>query len=110
MKEKNRGTAIIEMTILIPIFLMIIYLYIIYFLGMVELGKNMDDMTELLYCEEEVQENAPEGLTVRKTGSMQVITKKQENQYADMQVTVQKKKDSAIKDIRRWQFVTDRIH
>ena len=46
MGKKNRGSAVIEMSLLMPIFLGCIYLYIMLFLFLLESGKGLEYMVE----------------------------------------------------------------
>ncbi len=98
MVSNNKGTITIEMTLLIPLILGIVYLYIMYLLFSFGLSKQMYEETEKLYHQE---------LTDQKEVSLS------ENQLTynlfhvkNYEITLKLKRDieNPVAYIRRWQL------
>lgn len=100
MEMNNKGSATIEMTLLITFVMGIIYLYIMYLLFSFGLSKNMYEETEKLYHQER------EDNTVVTLSENQI----QYNIFhvKDYQITIKIKRDveDPIAYIRRWQLAT----
>lgn len=64
--KKNRGSMVIEMTLLMPVFLGCVFLYVMLFVELIHLQQKMEQAAEILYAAE-----VPEDLTQgnSKTGN-----------------------------------------
>lgn len=109
----NCGSAIIEMTFLIPVLLGIIYFYIMFFLFLMESAKYKEWIVESLYS---VQGDASTGvggrdglLPVNKQGTTISVYIDEETELFDIRLEMHRKEDSAVENIRRWQLATDML-
>lgn len=113
-QRNNKGSAIIEMTLLISILLGIIYLYISLFVFMIETGKEMNGMVECMYSLDNSQTNA--GVSNNSNGSISQqgnIICARVNQISGMflmDLELRRYSDSAVKNIRRWKLAIDTVH
>lgn len=106
-KGNNRGSAIIEMTLLIPILLGCIYFYIMLFLFLTETAGDMYRMAEYLYESERTNENVA-GI-VSKSGNTEIISIKSTGKLFEIRAELRRDASDAIENIRRWQLVTGGI-
>lgn len=67
--KKNRGSMVIEMTLLMPVFLGCLFLYVMLFVELIHLQHKMEQAAEILYAAE-VPEYLAKGTA--KTGSNMV--------------------------------------
>ena len=106
----NRGSAVIEMTLIMPVLLVVFYLYISIFLFYVQSGKSMKDMAEVLYCTEEIENYTYEGdFTVRENGNTKSVCIKESEALFELNLELRRNDDSVVEKIRRWQLATDTI-
>lgn len=112
-KHRNCGSAIIEMTLLTPILLGLFYFYITLFLFMIDSGKEMKRMVEVLYAKEDTFEgndiDIGNNIMIEKGGNKQCVIVKDVVGPFDMELELCRYSDSAVKNIRRWQLVFDTI-
>lgn len=95
-RKKNCGSAVIEMTLLISIFLGLICLYIFFFLYEMQYATQMEKAIEKLY------ENDFSSTKVQEQ-CMDV------SNWFEIQFELQKSKDDFQERIRRWQLLHDTI-
>lgn len=102
--RRNRGSAVIELSLLMPFLLGVIYLYIMMFLFFIGSAKRMEMVAEELYRErtESVKE-----VTLRTEGEMRIGTVEQEERLFMIQVELRQDKNDPVKNIRRWQLIGD---
>ena len=93
-KKHNRGSAVVEMTLLIPLFLGCIYFYIILLLFFV---KQADTTYE-------------EVLSMYGRADMNSIEITVEDNGLDARFNYKRNADDVVKKLRRWQLVADTIH
>ncbi len=109
-QKKNRGSAVVEMTLLIPILLGVFFLYICTFLFMIDSSKVMAQMSQSLYPGE-VQnsaDNTGENVyDVKKSGTKAIVAVKEQRGILEMDRMLSCYNGSAVKNIRRWQLATD---
>lgn len=113
MKEKrymknstNRGSAVIEMTILIPVLLACVYLYLMVFIHFVNYGKVMADAAEALYGEEWA--GGEEGkIIVKREGKKKTVSVEEQDNRFTLSVELRKNENEPVKQIRRWQFAAE---
>ncbi|MCM1179662.1 MAG: hypothetical protein NC347_05365 [Clostridium sp.] len=106
-KGNNRGSALIEMTLLIPILLGCIYFYIMLFLFLTETAGDMYGMAEYLYESERTNESVAG--TVSKSGNTEIISIKSTGKLFEIRAELRRDASDAIENIRRWQLVTGGI-
>ena len=107
-KRDNRGSAIIEMTLLIPVLLGCIYFYIMLFLFLTETAKDMYTMAEYLYGTRQTKEENVTG-TVSKNGNTEIIRIQNTGELFEIQTELRKDASDVIENIRRWQLATGGI-
>lgn len=114
----NGGSAIIEMTFLIPILLGIIYLYIMLFLFLLESAEYKEIMVESLYSiqEEKKKKSAEAGETVEsgvllwsKNGTQISVFVDGKVEMFDIELEMHCNEDKTVENIRRWQLAADTI-
>lgn len=112
-KKKNRGSAIIEITLLIPVFLGCIYLYIMCFLFFTESAKKMEQLSECLYTsdrkEDKTIENQYKEIQLRREGNMRCTWVEEQGKLFIFYLELRKDTNQPVENIRRWQLVTDTI-
>ena len=110
MGKKNRGSAVIEMSLLMPILLGCIYLYIMLFLFLLESGKGMEYMVENMYetgnVKEDASEKLKETLSKRTQGNVKIFWLEEKGKLFDIYLEMRKDENDAVENIRRWQLVT----
>ena len=93
-KQRNRGSAVLEITLLIPVFLGCIYFYIMLFLFFVESGKRMEQMSECLYqTGEEASGQTKEiisGYTDRIKGKTRIAEMEEKGKLFDIRLEMKK--------------------
>ena len=92
--KNNKGSAVIEMTFLMPIMLGIIYLYIMYLLLCISMSENMLKKTEELY------KKAEDLVTV--TWNKDVL--KEEVLSSQIKIDIRRDTKNPVEEIRRWQL------
>ncbi len=113
MSENNRGSAIIEITLLIPVIFFSVYFYIMSMLYITNNGKAADELSDQLYAEEgddSVNEVGIETTGERqKQGNIEII--KCNDVFGNYNISFEFRKcaDNPVKNLRRWQFVADTI-
>lgn len=111
MRKRNKGSATIEITLLMPIFLGCIYFYIMLFLFLIESGKDMQILAEYLYLEEGNQvtfEQTEKKTFVKQNDGKIVITSiKEEFSIFEINIELSKDSNNAIENIRRWQLAAE---
>lgn len=101
----NRGSATIEMTLLIPIILGVFYLYISIFLSFVDCADSMEDMIEVLYMED-TDSQASE---VQKRGSKSSVCDYKSTKFLEKNLEFHRYNGSVVENIRRWQLAADTV-
>lgn len=108
---KNRGTAIIEITILIPIYLGVLYLYIISFLFLIESGFIFQSMLECIYNVEtksEIQQSN-NGISEIQQGNLKIVRVSNTDKVFQIYLEIKGCADAPTEKIRRWQIAVDTI-
>lgn len=106
-RNSNSGSAIIEITLLIPVFLGCIYLYIMLFLFLIDSTKEMSNLAENLYTTQDSKEENDK--SVNKKGKTKSISVDKTGKLFHLQLEMKKNDSDAIENIRRWQLVTGGI-
>ena len=110
MGKKNRGSAVIEMSLLMPILLGCIYLYIMLFLFLLESGKGMEYMVENIYevgnTENDTSEHFNDMVSERTEGNVKIYRIEEKGELFDLYLEMRRDENDAVENIRRWQLVT----
>lgn len=104
-KKRNHGSATIEMTLLIPIILGVLYLYISFFVFFVDSARDMAVMVEVLYIEDIESKT----ITIQKTGSKNSVYVYENSGKFNKKLELHRYSGSAVENIRRWQLATDTV-
>lgn len=109
-QKRNQGSATIEMTFIMPIVLLIFYLYISLFLFFIHSAENMAAMTEVLYeQEEQEEESGVEVFATQNVGNKKTVYVNVETGLLSKKIELHRYSDSPVENIRRWQLATDTI-
>jgi len=104
----NKGSAVIEMTILMPIFLGCVFMYILFFLFFIGNSKGMDETVEQLYRVDVTQiSNLDKG--VNKQGEMLSASYHNNDKWFDVNIQINRNGRNVLKSIRRWQLAKGKI-
>lgn len=106
-QTKNRGSAIIEVTMLIPIYLGVFYLYIMIFLFLIECGFFLRGMLECMYDVETKSEIHE--IMVTQQGSTKVIKASKTNNIFPIYLELKGNAEDSADKVRRWQIAVDTI-
>ena len=109
MGRRNVGSIIVEFTVLMPIFLICIYLYIMAFLYYMEAGKGMDRLSEAIYGQQEEAVVSGESIYINKRGANREGTFRKENKWAVTEITMKKDISDPVRNLRRWQIIADTV-
>ena len=110
MGRRNVGSIIVEFTVLMPIFLICIYLYIMAFLYYMEAAKGMDRLSEAIYGQQEESVVSVESIYINKRGANREGTFRKENKWAVTEITMKKDISDPVRNLRRWQIIADTVH
>lgn len=110
-RKRNRGSAVLEATILIPVCLGIFFLYIMFFLFLIEYGFIMQGMLEYMYHPETKFEiENPHGeISLVKQGNINIINAWNKNRYFSMYLEYKGNSNDPADKVRRWQIAADTI-
>lgn len=110
-KRKNRGNMIVEVTILMPVFLLCVVLYIYAFLYYVRIAEQTAFISEQLYTKGEVMTNNKQDCSVYiyQQGNTDVVTSQSQYRYTDIRVEMKKDAGNPVRNLRRWQSIADAV-
>ena len=135
IKNRNNGSTVIEMTLMIPVILGCIYFYIMSMLYLVEHGRVVDKLSEELYesisyenisvdADDSVYRNALDTsamgdseydrvsvISAAATDCVNNGVADYEEDYERYKISVKLKVDDCnpVKSLRRWQLIADTI-
>lgn len=104
LKKKNRGSATIEMTLLIPICIGCVYFYMMFFLFFVQVSKEMNIQARQLYSAEQMGEVEGKAHGKRKSSQCEV-----RNKMFEIQLEMTGNQEDPFQQIRRWQMIASGI-
>lgn len=109
--RKNRGSIVVEMTLLMPVFLLCVFLYITAFLYYVETAKQMYFVSDALYQRTNLTtDNIGEReAQVYKQGGTCIATAERSEKYANIKVEIRKDAGNPVQNLRRWQSIADAV-
>lgn len=112
-REINKGSVVIEMTLLIPIIIGCVYLYIIIFMFFIRQSEMFDIVSEKIYDNsinmEEIYGEEKSAITKDQKGSISTYTNKEQDNWFEYRVELRHMNQDPIKNLRRWQLVRDSI-
>ena len=114
MSGRNRGSSIIEVTIMVPIIFGCLYLYIMSMLFVTKHGRLVDELSMQLY------ENHDDSVLMLEVAEKTEVTKDRQGKVEvirydgvidkfDVLFELKKCSDDPVKNLRRWQLVADTI-
>lgn len=89
--KNNKGSSIIEITIIFPVILFVIYFYIMYLLLCINLSKNLSQQAEELYGSNDSSISVSWDKGIMKAGDTSQI-----------EIEINKNNNNPVKEIRRW--------
>lgn len=112
-RRKNCGSAVIELTMLMPVLLGCIYLYIMLFLFFVKSGKGMEELADCIYRiqtnSDRESEESGNGILVRTQGKVKTAKMEQQGNLFTIRIELRKDENNPVENLRRWQLVTDKF-
>lgn len=109
--RKNKGSAVIEVTLLIPVFLGIVYFYIFFVLFEIETGNCVESMIEYKYnikTKSDIK-NAESGINIIDQGDTRIIQTEIIGQFFNVQLELKGNIGNPAEKIRRWQLAVSTI-
>lgn len=110
MKKKNKGSAVIEVTLLMPILLGCIYFYIMLFLFLMDSGNRMEKIAEFMYVTQDMKNKdfgtLNDDIRVRTEGKVKIFWIEEKGRLFDIQMELRRGEGNEVENIRRWQLVT----
>ncbi|MDE6626282.1 MAG: hypothetical protein K2K56_07920 [Lachnospiraceae bacterium] len=109
--EKNRGSTIIEMTLLISVFMGVIFFYITFFLFLINSAGQMEQTAEYLYCanEERSHTGKPVNMQIQKQGDIETAWFEETDSRFLVYVKYKRWVKNPVENIRRWQLAVDLV-
>lgn len=99
--KKNKGSAVIEISMLIPIFFLCIYGYIMIFLCFIDAGRKWNQMSLCLYSKERIEKNFEQ----KTTKNMRTIKGNSKYSFFFIDLELRKGEVDPVENIRRWQWI-----
>lgn len=109
--RKNRGSAVMEATLLMPVFLGIVYFYIFFVLFEIETGNYVESMVEYknnIETKSDIR-NAEFGISIIDQGDTRIIQMESTGQFFDRQLEMRGNIGNPAEKIRRWQLAVSTI-
>ena len=111
--KHNKGSSIIEISMLIPICLTCIYLYVMLFLFFTKAAKNMEQISEYSYrsdtADGKIEEKEPKNLQICREGKTQKVWMEEQDKLFVLHLELRRDMNDPAENIRRWQLVTSTI-
>lgn len=109
--RKNKGSAVIEATLLIPVILGIVYFYIFFVLFEIKTGNYMENMAEYINIMETKSgiRNAESGMSIIDQGDTRIIQMDNIGQFFNMRLELKGNIGNPVEKIRRWQLAVSTI-
>lgn len=107
MKKSNRGSAIIEITLLVPVLFGCIYFFIMTMLFLIRQAQVMDIAADKAY---ESADNVAGGVVTEcKQGSVRIVKYQEEMDGYNVLVEIKVDDSDPVRNLRRWQLVADTV-
>lgn len=104
----NKGSTVIEMTLLMPIILGCVFLYIMFFLFFIGNAKGMEEITNQIYAVNVTQQNDIQHGIKKQSGMITAIYENHDKWF-DISISMRRNGRDVLKSIRRWQLATSKI-
>ncbi len=110
-RRKNKGMAVVELTLLIPIVLGVVYLYIMLFLYLTECANTRQILAKTLYMDSLADEGGSGNVQAKVLTSKHIERAYSEKDWEGFCVRDEmcKGEDSILEDIRRWQIARNAL-
>lgn len=102
-KVANRGSATLEMTLLMPFLLGVLFLYINVFLFLLGGAQRLEAITQTLYTVEMSEKTKD---VIRQGDSLSIYLNEDMGWFS-VDLELHRKADTAVENIRRWQLARD---
>lgn len=111
IQEFNRGSAVVEMTLLIPIIFGVIYFGIMFFLFLIRSGNCMEIMAKHLYSYENTMDGESSDMLVneQKKGNMKTVWVEEEGKLFQIRLELKGNSSDPVSVVRRWQIAIDTV-
>ena len=110
-RKRNCGSTVVEFSLLVPIFVGLIYFYILLFLFLHQSGRKMDLMTQKMYQSEQEREQKGEsfsdGSKMQTEGEKEIWIVEEQEGLFDIRIEMRKDTNDPVKNIRRWKLLAD---
>ena len=109
--RKNRGSTIIEMTLLISVFMGVIFLYITFFLYLINSAGQMEQAAEYLYSvnEEEPDSEKSANIWIQKQGDIRTVWFEETDSRFLIRTKYRRWVKNPVENIRRWQLAVSLV-
>ncbi|MCM1497075.1 MAG: hypothetical protein NC124_01265 [Clostridium sp.] len=109
--RKNRGSMIIEITILISVFMGVFFLYITFFLFLIYSAGQMEQVVEYLYseAEEEPDMERPVNVQIHKQGDIRTAWFEDPDSRFLIRTEYRRWTKDPVENIRRWQLAVSLV-
>lgn len=109
--KRNQGSMIIELTILMPVFLLCVVLYLSAFLYYVKTVKQTAQAADVLYSKSvrTEAEMCDSSLRIHRQGSTDIATSISQQKYTNIKVEMKKDAGNPISNLRRWKNIADAV-
>ena len=112
--KKNIGSTTIELTLLMPVFLGCVFLYIMVFLFFIEIGSGMYQLSEYMYAKEGEESNIfvndlMEGVQIHVQGGTKIAEINREDTWFSLHLMLQKDDSNPVENLRRWQMIGNAV-
>lgn len=109
--KRNKGSTVIEMSLLIPVFMGCIYFYIMLFLFFTRAAKKVEEVSEYAYrkagTKVEQKGTVPEHVRIQMEGKVRVIKVEEQGKLFTFQTEFRRDENDPVQNLRRWQLVSD---
>lgn len=105
-RGRNAGSAVVEITMLIPILMGCIYFYIVAMLFFVQQAKAAGHASDQLYLQEKTSGSSG---NIYSSGNMKCIDITVEESKLMIKIEYKRDASDMVKNLRRWQFVADTV-
>lgn len=109
--QKNRGGTIIEMTLLISVFMGVIFLYITFFLYLINSAGQMEQVAEYMYStnEEEPDTGKSVNIRIQKQGDIRTAWFEDTDSRFLIRTEYRRWVKNPVENIRRWQLAVSLV-
>ncbi len=125
--KKNRGSVVVEMTLLMPVFLGCVYMYIMIFISLIHAQQNMRQAADILYAAQAGEyladgsggidgSDVPGASGYRGKGSLtysaegdKIKVSFQGDDWLELRFQMTAGQKNPAKKLRKWQLIADML-